>query len=111
MYGTLVRSITSALIAASFAATVQAANLGNVEAGRTYAQAHCASCHSIVPGGEASPLGAASPFQVIADTAGMNRTALFVFFRTPHPNMPNLVVDGDDLDDIIAYILSMKTAK
>ena len=58
-----------------------------------------------------SPVDAATPFQVIANTGGMTRTALYVFFRTPHTTMPNLVVQGDDLDNVIAYILSLKTAK
>ena len=39
----------------------------------------------------------------------MNRRALIVFFRTPHKNMPNLVIQGDEADDIIAYILSLKS--
>jgi mono/diheme cytochrome c family protein len=109
-YSSVVRSLVLALISVSCAGGVQAANLGNVETGRTYVQTHCASCHSIAPGAESSPVGAATPFQAIADTGGMNRTALYVFFRTPHPNMPNLVVDGDDLDNVIAYILSLKSA-
>ncbi len=89
----------------------EAATLGNPKSGRLYAQAQCASCHSIVPSGNTSPVGAATPFQAIADTSGMTRTALFVFFRSPHPTMPNLIIRGDDVDNIIAYILSLKTAK
>ncbi|MFY0610378.1 MAG: cytochrome C [Hyphomicrobiaceae bacterium] len=88
-----------------------AATLGEPTAGKAYAQMHCASCHSIVPNGNTSPVAEALPFQMIADTGGMTRTALFVFFRTPHPTMPNLIVRGDDVDNIIAYILSLKTAK
>lgn len=91
--------------------SADAATLGDPKAGRTYAQTHCVSCHSIVPDGNTSPVNAATPFQMIADTGGMTRTALFVFFRSPHPTMPNLVVRGDDVDNTIAYILSLKTAK
>ena len=88
-----------------------AATLGDPKAGQTYARTHCASCHSILPDGNASPVNEATPFQKIADTGGMNRTALFVFFRSPHPTMPNLIVRGDDKDNIIAYILSLKSEK
>ena len=92
-------------------ASADAATLGDPKAGQVYAQTHCVSCHSIVPNGNTSPVTAATPFQTISDTGGMTRTALFVFFRSPHPTMPNLVVRGDDIDNIIAYILSLKTAK
>lgn len=92
-------------------ASADAATLGTPKAGRAYAQTHCVSCHSIVPSGNTSPVNAATPFQMIADAGGMTRTALFVFFRSPHPTMPNLVIRGDDADNIIAYILSLKTAK
>ena len=88
-----------------------AATLGDPKAGQAYAQTHCASCHSIVPNGNTSPVDEATPFQKIADTGGMTRTALFVFFRSPHPTMPNLIVQGDDADNIIAYILSLKSSK
>lgn len=88
----------------------EAATLGNVEAGQHYAKTQCAQCHSIVPDGNTSPNASAPPFQAIADTKGMTRTALFVFFRSPHATMPNLIVRGDDLDNVIAYILSLKSA-
>ncbi|MGI9476126.1 MAG: c-type cytochrome [Hyphomicrobiaceae bacterium] len=90
--------------------SVQAATLGSPDKGKIYAQTHCVSCHSVVRDGNSSPVTAATPFQTIANTAGITRTALFVFFRSPHPTMPNLIIRGDDLDDIIAYILSLKTA-
>ena len=86
-----------------------AATLGDPEAGRIYAETHCASCHSIVPNGNTSPVPDATPFQEIANTGGITRTALIVFLRSPHPTMPNLVVEGDDADNLIEYILSLKS--
>lgn len=100
--------LTSALLASGVG---HAATLGDPNAGKTYAGAHCASCHSILPGGDSSPVNEATPFQVIADTSGMTRTALIVFLRTPHPTMPNLIVQGDDADNLISYILSLKVSK
>lgn len=87
----------------------QSASLGDPEAGRVYAETHCSSCHSVVRDGNTSAVEGATPFQIVADTGGMTRTALYVFFRTPHPTMPNLIVQGDDLDNVIAYILSLKS--
>jgi mono/diheme cytochrome c family protein len=92
-------------------ASAQAATLGDPSAGQAYARTHCASCHSIEADGDTSPVDEATPLQAIADTGGMTRTALYVFFRTPHSTMPNLIVRGDDVDNIIAYILSLKRTK
>ena len=36
--------------------------------------------------------------------------SLRVFLRTPHPSMPNLVLQPDDVDDLVDYILSLKPA-
>lgn len=99
------------VLACIAAASAEAAKLGDPKTGQVYAQTHCAGCHSISRGGSESAVAAATPFQMIADTGGITRTALYVFFRTPHPTMPNLIVKDDDLDNVIAYILSLKTDK
>ncbi|MCC7346643.1 MAG: cytochrome c [Variibacter sp.] len=67
----------------------------------------CAECHAIGRGETLSPNTEAPPFQTIARTRGMTRTALLVFLRSPHRSMPNLVLEGDDADDVIDYILSL----
>jgi len=38
----------------------------------------------------------------------MSITALTVWSRTSHPTMPNLVIAPEDMDDLIAYILSLR---
>jgi len=84
---------------------------GSIAKGRIYAQDVCANCHDIRQGRFDSPNAKATPFQDIADVGGMTRTALFVFFRTPHKSMPNLIIDGENADNVIAYILSLKGKK
>lgn len=86
-----------------------AAEVGDIQEGERFAKETCASCHATGPGATTSPVAEAPTFQAVADSAGMNRRALIVFFRTPHKNMPNLVIQGDEADDIIAYILSLKS--
>lgn len=112
------QSLTLALLA--FAATsaplaaappVAAAQLGTVDAGREYVQDVCASCHAIKPGAETSPVPEAPTFEQVANAPGWNERALMVFFRTPHASMPNLVITGDDADNVIAYIMSLKEKK
>jgi hypothetical protein len=44
----------------------------------------------------------------VASTPGMTAMALNVFFQTPHRAMPNLILESDQKNDIIAYIMSLK---
>jgi hypothetical protein len=37
----------------------------------------------------------------------MNSAALTAALRTSHETMPNVIIKGSDLSDVIAYILSM----
>lgn len=90
---------------------VAASELGNSAKGKIYAEEVCAKCHSVTADQHMSPRAGATAFQAIADTPGMTRTALIVFFRTPHRSMPNLIIAGEDADNIIAYILSLKGKK
>lgn len=103
------RSVTAAMISFGIIITpARADGIGNAKRGLEYAQATCAGCHAILYEDYASPNPASPPFKVVADTPGITRTALGVFLQTPHPTMPNLLVEGEDADNLIAYILSLK---
>jgi mono/diheme cytochrome c family protein len=83
-----------------------AAGDGDAKAGLDYAQHYCSSCHGI--GGEQSPLAEAPPFHDVANQPGMTQTALQAWLQTSHPTMPNIVVAPADMQNVIAYILSLK---
>lgn len=76
---------------------------GGAASGLAYARENCASCHG-VEAGQRSPVAAAPTFDALARRPGMNRAALSVLLRTPHRNMPNLIVDPDRVDDLAAYL-------
>lgn len=99
---------TLLLTLAGWSLLATADGIGNPQRGIAYAQANCAGCHAILYEDTNSPNPDSPSFKSIADTAGVNRTALSVFLQTPHPTMPNLIVTGEDADDLIAYILSLK---
>ena len=88
--------------------SVAADQFGDPVAGRLYAKETCTPCHSISAEDPVSPVIEATDFVTVANTPGMTRTALTVFLGTPHPTMPNLVLEPQDKDDVIAYILSLK---
>ena len=78
---------------------------GNVESGRLSAQAWCTECHSVQP--ETAGTGKFAPdFTVVAQ----RRSArwLNAFLRAKHTLMPNFVLNRQEADDLIAYILSLK---
>jgi hypothetical protein len=98
-------------------ATTFAQDLGNPDAGRIVAVEVCSSCHDVLPGEgvgpypdplpfkELQPL----PFENIANTPGVTSGGLFAWLTTTHPTMPDIVFeDRKDLNDVIAYILSLQ---
>jgi mono/diheme cytochrome c family protein len=86
----------------------QAQSIGSPGQGLTLARAQCADCHLVdkVPG--RSPNAAAPTFEGIANTQGMTSAALTAALRTSHDTMPNVIIKGSDISDLVAYILSLK---
>ena len=81
--------------------------IGDPQAGFDYAHATCAACHAISE--EKSPVATAPRFKDVADTPGMTPTALMVWLQNAqHPTMPNLMIKGQELRNVAAYILSLK---
>jgi mono/diheme cytochrome c family protein len=80
---------------------------GNVRAGRFYAVANCSRCHDIEDG-LLSPNPKSPPFGTIANTPGITGAALNKILRTPHRDMPDFILPKQDLENVIAYILSLK---
>ena len=100
--------LCSCLVSASLA---NAQQLGDAGRGLAYAQRQCSGCHAVQAGQLGSPRPAIATFKQIANTPGMTRTALTVWFQSPHSNMPNLIVEPGDREDVIAYILSLRDTK
>lgn len=96
------------LVALAIAAPALAQERGDPDRGLTYATANCIECHDVRRGHFDSPEPEAPPFQDIANDEGMTEIALYAFFRTAHPSMPNLVVPPADIADLTAYLISMR---
>lgn len=86
---------------------------GDVQRGFQLALKVCEECH-VVADGRRRPnppaVGALSFF----DLARQQRVTPFylrAFFRTPHRNMPDLMLPRGERDDLIAYILSLRPQK
>jgi mono/diheme cytochrome c family protein len=97
-----------ALIAILWPAAAASQSAGDPKKGLAYAERTCSDCHAVGLLGVVSPRPEATPFVVIARVPGINERALAVFLQTPHSNMPNLIVTGEDRENLIAYIMSLK---
>ena len=94
------------VIALSIAATAQIAHaqqLGDVKAGFEYADAVCAECHAVKKGERVSPHERAPAFELVANARGMSEMALRVWFQSPHPSMPNLMLKPEEAKALIEF--------
>ncbi len=78
-------------------------------AGEKFALEVCAQCHFVAETQPLIPRADAPPFDVIAADPSVTELGLRVFFRTPHLNMPDLQLSQQETDDVISFILSLKT--
>jgi mono/diheme cytochrome c family protein len=90
------------------ASSVQAAEVVSAQRGLRVARESCSQCHLVVKETGRSTNPDAPTFESIAKTSGMTSAALIVALRTSHKTMPNVVIRGEDLNDVVAYILSLK---
>jgi mono/diheme cytochrome c family protein len=78
------------------------------ERGHALAQAWCVQCHAV----DATDLRASArdslSFAAIASLGTSTSPALHAFLATPHPDMPSVKLTSSEVDDLIAYILSLK---
>ena len=73
------------------------------------AEERCGGCHGTARGAEYSPTFGALTFEQIALMPGMTATVLSAMLKTSHRTMPNLMLSTDELANITAFILSLKS--
>jgi mono/diheme cytochrome c family protein len=81
---------------------------GDARQGENFAEAACSQCHAVGRRQFLSPNRYAPSFHSLAKSPGMTATKLHVWFETPHPSMPNLILRSDDKENVFAYIISLK---
>jgi mono/diheme cytochrome c family protein len=81
---------------------------GDPEAGHKLAQTWCDSCHVVDPAQTRGTSNGAPPFTAVAAMKSTTFMSLQAFLQTPHNRMPDLHLSHDEIDDVAAYILSLK---
>src|SRR4026207_2134524 len=79
--------------------------LASAQSGRRLANFWCTGCHSVEPKTEGI---FAADFAEIANVPSTTELSLKVFLRSSHKSMPNFILQPDEADDIVAYILSLR---
>ena len=81
---------------------------GDASRGFIYVRQACADCHAVASDQKVSPDPKAPSFQSVANTPGLTRTAVDVWLHSSHPTMPQLIIDAERVDDIAAYLRSLR---
>ena len=104
------KPITLALLLAALTAAPALAqdSLGDAEAGRALAGKVCSVCHAVQPDERDSPYKGLASFQAVAERKEFSEIGLRVFLRSSHQDMPNLVLSSEEIDDLVAYIHSLR---
>jgi cytochrome c len=103
------RTIDPVLVIALLIGLVGSGNArADVARGAALAEQWCSQCHGIRPNApSANPK--APNFSAIAAEPSATEYSLRIFLRTPHETMPNFILKSDDIDDLVAYLRSLKT--
>ena len=81
---------------------------GDPAKGRIIAQTWCSACHVVSPDQQHAGSDAVPSFAAIARMSSTTSMSLHAFLQTPHPPMPDLKLTHNEMDDLDAYILSLR---
>ena len=93
---------------AGWAAPAAAQEIGDPAAGQRLAETWCGSCHIAGP---ATARGVSNGVPTFAGIGRMKSTTMLslrVFLQTPHARMPDLHLSREEVDNLAAYILSLR---
>ncbi len=101
--------LLSALLAMALGWSAAGQDIGDPVAGRGLAEKWCNSCHVVDPKARDAVSTGAPAFTAVARMSSATPLSLRVFLQTPHERMPDLHLTGDEIDNMIAYILSLRS--
>jgi len=81
---------------------------GDPLSGEGIAARWCANCHATATGAPLRGTDGAPPFSTILAKPGSTDAWLRGVLRAPHQNMPDLQLERRELEDLIAYLGSLR---
>jgi mono/diheme cytochrome c family protein len=79
---------------------------GDREVGERLARSQCAECHAM-PGAPTTAASGIPSFRAMAGDPRLTELALRAFLQLPHDRMPNIILSRQEIDHLVAYILSL----
>ncbi len=105
---TLVFQLMVAIPLAGWLSQAHAQNVSDVAAGRQLAGKYCSKCHLVTSQSDHGTVVGAPTFTAIASNSSTNVQSLRGFFERPHYGMQDLHLSRVEIDDLAAYILSLR---
>jgi mono/diheme cytochrome c family protein len=90
------------------AASALGQGVGDANAGHAVARTWCESCHVVDAAQKRATAAGAPTFAAVAAMPSTTAPSLHVFLMAPHPPMPDFQLSRQQVDDVTAYILSLK---
>ena len=103
------RLITPVVLVAMLVALGEA-RAHDIANGRTIAQVWCSNCHRIDPHDQGTAHDATPTFVSIAKMKSTTAASLATLLNAHHGGMPNLNLNRKEIDDVSAYILSLRNS-
>lgn len=108
----LMRGLVALAVAGLFSLPAAAQQLpGDPQAGHAIAERSCAHCHLVGGGDHQSTVDGVPTFAALARDPAMTVSRLDGFMQAPHPPMPDLALTRREINDVTAYILSLRPPK
>ena len=103
----IVISTAFAVVLATTQPLLAQSSRGDAASGRLYAMNWCTECRSVEP--ETAGTGRFAPdFTAVAKSPSTTGFSLRAFLRSDHLRMPRFALKRTEVDDIVAYILSLR---
>ena len=106
--GFVVAHLVSAVLLGAALRQADAQDVGDATAGQLLAERWCSSCHVLGPAPSSGTSNGAPTSAGIARMGSTTPLSLRAFFQTSHARMPDLHLSQDEIDDVAAYILSLR---
>jgi mono/diheme cytochrome c family protein len=99
--------LSAVLVAASTAGASAQVGHGDPARGEILVREQCVSCHAIGLQEKASQQGPS--LTAVAQMPSTTSLSLHAFLLTSHPSMPNYKLETEEVDDIVSFVLNLRS--
>jgi len=100
--------LTAVVLFSATPASAQSLENLSVMEGERLARTLCVNSHQVAPDGAGTALSDVPGFAEVANRPDTTREAIEPYMLSPHPAMPQIQFTRDELNNISAYIMSLR---